>query len=995
VHADLRALEAALVARCRARRAPVRERLCLVVPSAGARVPTAGRLVRAAGGALVGVRVVSALGLALERLAVHGARAARAPTGLSGHVLLVRAVAGSPRLARVLGPLDDGAEVGARAAQELVDAGLAAHLAEALDDLLAELPDGLRERTRDVLAAALARAPGGAFEGGQASVFARAAEVPAPRSSDGEQVVLVAPEAAAGPEADFLEALVRSGAEVHLVRGARGPFAQRVLASDAAGDRGEAGVAARLVRANALDPESAARAAARHAAARIAGGTSPEDVLIVCTDPDAGATRLARELVRLGVPFSAPSARGDLDLGLRPLAALARLLRERDEADASTLVELADDEGLALELLARGAGSVARLAAPGPAATRSGRLAAAAHLCRELEGAARTLAQWNARLAQAVADGLGPEPGGPAHARLCDVLDALERTFADEGARELALSGPEWVGLVAPRLLSAARRPLGGAGAGVVVATPEAARGRAADVVVLLGFERGAFPRRRGDDPLLDERVRVALRPLVPDLATSSDARAHDEALLESLLGAADEVVVVHAERDAAGREVALAPALERRLVEHAASTVAAARAGSFEDAGAGPLDATEWARLAALAYSRTGEREAERVLRHLLAPLHTSPLAAEAHLASLLEHDSIRAGLGGLGRVPAAALAPSHHVTRLEDVARCGWQAHLARDLRLAEPVRGDLPTPDARAVGTAVHAALERLLESRTAAAAELDPQRARRVPRPSAELLERTIHHGVEQAATRTRVGALVLAAVPGARAWLTARVRPLVENGVRELWAEGEPRVLATEREFEHALATPDGPTTVRFRADLVAVEGETLVGVDFKTSAAPSPAKKEETRRKALLASVQRGDRLQAAAYALALGGLGRYLHLGGDEDDESVRSATIDAETAANLLPGVVARIERARDRGLVLPRLVEARLDEESTPTACRRCVFVGACVQGDTGWRERLRNFVRAGAEGAELDDDAAAALSWFMLHDDAQNTDLRGEA
>jgi hypothetical protein len=987
---DPRAVENELVRRCREREHPLADRLLVLVPTSSARTALAGRLVRAAGGALVGVRVASLLGSALERLAAHGLPVNT--SGLAGHVGLVRAIAAAPRLFGVLGRVDDGALVGARAAQELVDAGLDEHVGEAIEDLLAELPDGLAARTRELVAVAGRRAPGGEFEGGASSVFARAARLAHAHGAGREQVFLVAHEACAGPRADFAEALVRAGALALFTRGARGPFVQRLgLAPDEsaresapAAARGAARAQVRLFAAP--DAESSARAAARRVAAALASGVRADDVLVVCTDAAEGTLTVARELETLGVPFSAPSARGDFSLALRPLAALARLLDERSDASAGTLAAAAADDRLSCELLARGA---VRLADVGAARTR-----AAVHLVEELGGAPRPLAAWHAVLARFVDGDLRWPADAPPRMRLAAVLGALEQVFAEESAAALPLRGDEWALLLVPRLVAATHERVGGAGGGVRLVTPDAARATAAALVVLVGFERGAFPKRRADDPLLDERVRIALRGVLPDLATSSDARAADEALLADLLGAGDEVVVVHTTRDEKGRELPLAPALARRLAALGVEAWSAPRAGSAEDADHGPLTPLEWARLGGLARAHEGAGATERVLCALLEPLHDSAAAAEAHLANLLEHDSSSANLRGLGRVVASAFDRSRHVTRLEDFAKCGWAAHLANDLHIDEPATGELPTPDARAVGIAVHAALDVLLGGSGANTAPLEAGAARAVARPDDAAVEAALAHGVDRAAEAAHIGGVNLAAIVGARAWLAARARPLLEVAVRELWVTSEPLVLGAEREFALPLTTPEGVLELRFRADLVTVEGDVFVGTDFKTGKPKETTKSADKRTEKLVKALQCGERMQAAAYAVALRGLGRYLYLGGDEDDDGPRSSTIDKATADVHLAVTVARIERARARGLYLPRLVEADPDKENQPDACGRCAFIGACVQGDTGWRERMRRFALETEARLERedDDDAAAAWSWFMLFDERQNKAMR---
>ena len=92
---------------------------------------------------------------------------------------------------------------------------------------------------------------------------------------------------------------------------------------------------------------------------------------------------------------------------------------------------------------------------------------------------------------------------------------------------ELALDRDEFVALLAgaaaggrPRAGSAAREACGSS------ASPRPARSRSSHLF-LLGLNRDAFPRQVREDPLLPDRVRLALEPLLPDVPVKS--RGHDE----------------------------------------------------------------------------------------------------------------------------------------------------------------------------------------------------------------------------------------------------------------------------------------------------------------------------------------------------------------------------------------------------------------------------------------------------------------------------------
>ena len=70
------------------------------------------------------------------------------------------------------------------------------------------------------------------------------------------------------------------------------------------------------------------------------------------------------------------------------------------------------------------------------------------------------------------------------------------------------------------------------------------------------------------------------------------------------------------------------------------------------------------------------------------------------------------------------------------------------------------------------------------------------------------------------------------------------------------------------------------------------------------------------------------------------------------------------------------------RRAGLALPRLVDADTSEDKLPVACERCALIDACVQGDTGWRERQRRWIERVRQDGTTDVPEALAAAWFDL-------------
>jgi hypothetical protein len=183
--------------------------------------------------------------------------------------------------------------------------------------------------------------------------------------------------------------------------------------------------------------------------------------------------------------------------------------------------------------------------------------------------------------------------------------------------------------------------------------------------------------------------------------------------------------------------------------------------------------------------------------------------------------------------------------------------------------------------------------------------------------------------------------------------------------------------------------------LRFRADLAEATAAGLRLTDLKSGAPFSRDKGEATRRTKLIRAVERGERLQAAAYALAElpsdraqeGVTGRYFYLGRPEEDFPERSfevARADGEVRAGFEAAVAVLLE-AWDRGGFLPRLLDETLEREGP--ACRHCEVVEACAQRDSAATRRLARWVEEGREGgagAARPPLLAAALAAFRLRD-----------
>ncbi len=384
----------------------------VVVPSRSLRRHLAARLVRrspppaavqpgaAGAGALAGVTVQTAYGLACEVLE----RAGRpAPRGALLFATLVEREARREALLRgSLGDLEDGFLSVAATVGELLDAGLEPAHAEAVDEALAT--DGPRAASRAAVARARAvarvavRTENRLRElgvGRRSTLLRRAAEelAASPETAlPARAILLHGFVTAAGAAGDLLLALLRRpGALLVLDRpaapGALGagvvaaPGATARLAELAAGVAAprpwqrQGGAKVRLAASTAIGVEAEARAVAGRLRRLLDGGDeaspapAPESLAVVGRDLGPYRVALRRHLRRLGVPFSGVGERGGALPSGRRAAAVLDLLHRGVEAtadrwlDAWESISPAERVDLRLALHALGAARLRDVAA--------------------------------------------------------------------------------------------------------------------------------------------------------------------------------------------------------------------------------------------------------------------------------------------------------------------------------------------------------------------------------------------------------------------------------------------------------------------------------------------------------------------------------------------------------------------------------------------------------------------------------------------------------
>ena len=582
-------------------------------------------------------------------------------------------------------------------------------------------------------------------------------------------------------------------------------------------------------------------------------------------------------------------------------------------------------------------------------------------------------------------------PEGAGLAELRAASDRLE----EELGGAVALSFAEGRLLLEQALRDAGRGPLGGAGGGVQLLSVVEARARTFRELFVLGLNRDLFPRAISEDPLLRDAERRALAPVLPDVPIKSRGFAEERYLFAQLCAAAERVTLSWQAVSDDGKERPASPLVEPLLRGGSDRDVALAP-GVYDLRGEGALQparegalrpAHEHAILAGLTRDRP-RLEAALALSFAApalsfaapAPAPDPRRRARARVAVLDELDSLGRGrsdlgpfFGFVGAIQDAGdprRAPLF-VTRLEGLARCGWQVFLERLLGL-------LPVPDALEalpdlsrllVGQVVHGVLEAIVAEAGAptrvALAEALAVAPRDVAWPSPERVDALLRAAAESAAREAGI------ALPGFARVLARRALPFLESVRRIDWAGGVARaVRGAELEGEVALPLRGGAARrLRFRADRADGEPGALRLTDYKVGKPFSAAADAGRQRATLRDRIADGSRLQAAAYALAdaPGGTGRYLFALPDlEASRAVSEIDAGDEEGRRRFEATVHTLCELWERGSFVPRLLGPDLSD--TPDACKWCEVSAACPQGDSGARRRLAGWLERHADASE---------------------------
>lgn len=1019
----------------RARRVAELDRpLRVVVPSASLRRHVAVRVAEALG-PVAGVAVQTIHGVALEVLDRRGAPAPCADPLFE--LLVRRQTARDADLAGALATYDDGAAVVEGAVRDLLDAGFDAVLGEPMVERLGDLDGVLApervERAQGVVRVAAQVAAGlDAVGEDRAAAAVRAAAEALAGTEDllPSRAILVHGFAdVTGLVADLLGAMLRGRSGAVIVDRPPDPAARQRddagvvfldrliggLGGLARGPDEGARPAGEITVVEAPDGREEAREVARRIQVALDGGVCPERIAVVARDLDRHGPRLRDALDALGVPYSGV---GGTVSGGRARRRVERLLRLAAAAGEATLEEWTEarwpsgsDERLRLALRCLGASRLDDVAGvevdllpadgveiPLLDVVEAGERPAAGRVAPSVVAAAVTAAKacleldrdWPA--AARVAAHLGRTRA------LLDVAgwptDAPERGEVEKAADTVAAGLPdgmevarsEWRDLLARRLRSAGDDPVGGEGGGVQLLSVMEARARTFELVLVVGLQRGAFPRTVTDDPVLPDAVRSRLSELLGFLPVAARSASEERYLFAQLAASAPQVVCTFAATEG-GRRAAPSPFLDRLRLAGVTFARDDPADGvirpSFDRAVElalrhGPADPFRELLAEAIEEGRSLARRPGGVPAPAVAAWRVEVVTAADAAADGTWQDPWGGRVGPVVRDPEAG----PWVTDLERTATCPWQWFVTRRLRVAplpDP-RAGVPDVDHLLVGQVVHRVLQRVVDRALGERVETLGRAVTRagvaVPWPAGAELEEITARVAETVVAEAGLGATGLAPLAAAAALPVLEVAGELEWGLQarldgvagaELWGEAE-------------LGGPPG--RVRFRADRVDHRDGGLVAVDYKTGSPVSAAVKADTRRRHLRQRVARGRLLQAVAYAVGTSGTGRYVFLRPDVGavPPEARLAEVAAGDGSMIeaFAESVAAVAAARTAGAMFPRVEEAEAPDRR-PSHCGYCRVTEACRRDDSSFRRRLVAAMGQRSGGDPV--TAAARRLWWL--------------
>ncbi len=1024
----------------------------VVVPSRALRLHLGARIARELG-ACAGLLLQTLHGLALEILARAGERASALDEWIG--ILARRHAREFPELARRLDSFEDGFRGVASTVRDLLDAGLEPGHEGALLDRLAGVPgsSAQRERARALVAIALRVArelePHACRTSGELLRRARTAVERDPGLLPTRALIVHGFADATGRALLLLEALlgrfegrlfldhpddpaVPPGGPVQQGRADPGlSFTARLrarlepllggaadaMSGPASGSAAPRPTARALFRAP--GPEAEAREVARRIRELLDRGAIPEGIAIVARELGPHRSLLSTHLTRLGVSFSAPGTRAQLDGPGRKLQALSELLSHRSETACDRWLdslgalrverqgnELRRSPSVELRLALRVLGAAqlgdvgtlepspfledgryplpvrSRVVAgdPGAASARARRFSAVQRKAdgSELAGARRAARSLLARLER------WPERAAMrehllrlARLRRRDLAwrardlaeirarAALER-FA-EALPDAQLTRAEFALLAARALASAAPPPLGGAGGGVQVLDAMEARGRTFEHLFLIGVNRDVFPRVQREDPLLPDVFRRALEPVLPAIPIKARGRAEERFLFAQLCGASPALTISWQLCDEDGKRQGVSPLIDRLLGGEEGEPETVPPLHPEHDDAPRPRTAAEDAVLAGLRAGGSARVEPLLALALQEADIERPGPIARAHALVLEAHErgpfeprALGPWLGFLGGQAPELVRPDPRrelpaITRIEALARCPWQAVLTRFLRLDEGF--EALDGAGRVDPRAVGMLVHGFLER--LALDHMGSPRAQELAGVLARAPVRVPWPEPAELEERLERAAREVfrnrPAPAGLVRWLSERARPHLERARAILEDEAQHGGGVLGVEVDGAARLPGEDGTTHE----VTFRADRVERLGEQLVLTDFKTGKPLSRSQLLREALPRGTHLQSLVYALAAREL---------ESDARGRYLFLDAR-GASADPSVgFGETEAAR---AALERVLRSVRDawlagaffprlvdaeKEQEPDACRLCSVSQACLRGDSGARRAL---------------------------------------
>ena len=772
--------------------------------------------------------------------------------------------------------------------------------------------------------------------------------------------------------------------------------------------------------------EVEARAVADRIRVLLDGGATAERIAVVARSFDGYRTALRVHFSRLGIPMSGVGERGPATPVRRRIATVQALLRSAQRTPLDSWLDL-----LGALPSASGGGSDGFTAedradlSAGFHASGFARLEDVASFAPSSFGPHRQLRE-AAGCAQRLASYLADWPervGLEVHVEALRTLltehlrwqpsdvETVESAVAARGG--LALDREDFLIHLERALAEEGSVPLGGEGGGVAILSVMEARSRTFDQLFLIGLSRDVFPRPMGEDPLLPDSLRSVLRSVMPDLPVKRESVDEERYLFAQLLSSSASVAISCPVIGPDGRSRPISPLVER-LRETVRTDVpglwSAGEPGGEATSRLRP--AHEHALLAGLHGTRDQLAGALRVaiaeVGDDIAELGLADPAerARARIAAVAEWDprgDRRNELGpyyGFTGIVVDEQDPRCKplfVTRVEDIAKCPWQAFLRRLLGVAplHDARADLPAADPRIVGALVHGVLQEIAAEHLPGGEEDLESVARResveIPWPTASKLRKMLTDRAESLLREVGI------ATPGFDRVIANQALQNLELARCGSWPGPGSGAGVLGVEISGSVTLPDrsgAEREIQFRADRVDRIDGRLRLVDYKTGKPVAKQKGDDYRRETFRKQIACGRALQAVAYAIGAAQLGeahgdevsaegRYEYLGADTPDHA-RIAAVGSDDLE--LTGVFLEPARtaldALDVGSFLPRLIDPSSGSE--PGACQNCDVKEACLRGDSGARARLERWV---AENREPNRDMrsaaeATALQLFSL-------------